>query len=286
MPTLQDSDVLSPDERSAQQALAQVRPRLDAMREPDIERRLSIDASAAAVTALATATKVEPFRPELEGKFGDEATEVLDAVPTLALATRQADIDLAALAPANDLSADFEQLRSTHQLLLTDTDSLGYRGFIDPKRIDVARGVLGYQATIDSVEILVAVLREHWGTIEGHTPITAAQLDRAVALAKRLSKALGERDNGVLRAPSIETRVRVLSLLVHTYEELRRMMSYVRWHQDDVDLFAPSLWANRGRRARTRNGPNGGANGPPIDAEDPGAPAAPGPNNGGPPFTA
>ena len=150
---------------------------------------------------------------------------------------------------------------------------------------DHQRGVLGYQATIDSVEILVAVLRERWDALQGHTPITAAQLERAVAMAKRLSKALGERENGVKRAPSVETRIRVLSLLVHTYKKLRRMMSYLRWHQDDVDLFAPSLWANRGRRARTRNGFGGNADGPAIDAEEPTAPATPMPFIGGPPFT-
>ena len=285
MPNIQDTDTLSPDERAAQQALALVQPRLDALREAEIDRRLAIDASAAAVTTLATATKVEPFRAELGAKFGAEAGEVLDALPPLALATRQADIDLAALAPASDLSAEYEQLRAAHQLLLTDAESLGYRGLLEPKRLDLARGVLGYQATIDSVEILVAVLRERWDALQGHTPITAAQLERAVAMAKRLSRALGERENGVKRAPSVETRIRVLSLLVHTHEELRRMMSYLRWHQDDVDLFAPSLWANRGRRARTRNGFGGNADGPAIDAEEPTAPAAPMPFNGGPPFT-
>ncbi len=99
--------------------------------------------------------------------------------------------------------------------------------------------MLGYQATIDSVEILVAVLRERWDALQGHTPITAAQLDRAVAMAKRLSRALGERENGV----------------------------------------------NRGRRARTRNGLGGGADGPAIDADEPTSPATPMPFNGGPPFT-
>ena len=62
MPNIQDTDTLSPDERAAQQALALVQPRLDALREAEIDRRLAIDASAASVIALATATKVEPFR--------------------------------------------------------------------------------------------------------------------------------------------------------------------------------------------------------------------------------
>ncbi len=61
------------------------------------------------------------------------------------------------------------------------------------------------------------------------------------------------------------------------------MMSYLRWHQDDVDAFAPSLWASRGRRARTQNGTNDDLD---VDTDDDGpSPATPSPNNGGAPFT-
>ena len=72
--------------------------------------------------------------------------------------------------------------------------------------------------------------------------------------------------------------------LVHTYDELRRMMTYLRWHIGDVDGLVPSLWAGRGgRKASTSDGFDTDGD---VDGDDDGpSPATPSPNNGGAPFT-
>ena len=57
----------------------------------------------------------------------------------------------------------------------------------------------------------------------------------AEATAQRLSTALGDRDIGVNRAPAVELRSRAVRKLIMLYEALRRMMTYLRWYQDDVD---------------------------------------------------
>ena len=59
---------------------------------------------------------------------------------------------------------------------------------------------------------------------------------------------VNEREQGTSRLPAVQLRNRALSLLVQVYGEVRRMMSYVRWWQQDIDAIAPSLWA--GRRSR------------------------------------
>jgi hypothetical protein len=147
---------------------------------------------------------------------------------------------------------------------------------------------------VDSVERLVSLLRESWSTIEGHTPMVEADLDRAVVQAKRFSAAVAARENNANRAPALETRLRVVSRLIRLYDALLRMVTYVRWRQDDVDQFVPSLWATRGRRARTQRGIDPNVDDPAvdpvvdpvIDAGEPQTPAGPVPNNGGAPFTA
>ena len=280
------NDVMANEALTYRSALDGMRQSLKEMPEQEVERRVTVDASAAALIVGATVTKVEPFRAELIGAFGEAARQVLDALPVVALATRQADIELAMSGTMNDLSGLFEEVRATHQLLITDAASLANRKLLDPKRLEPARNVQGYLATVDSVERLVSLLRESWATLGGHTPLVEADLDRAVVLAKRLSAAVAARDNGVARAPALETRLRVISRLLRLYDELRRMMTYLRWRQGDVDLFAPSLWASRGRRSRAQRGgdPNlaDPTDDPTLDAGGPASPAVP--TNGGGPF--
>jgi hypothetical protein len=87
----------------------------------------------------------------------------------------------------------------------------------------------------------------------------------------------------VARAAAAELRVRALSQLIHLYDAILQMMTYLRWKQGDIDTIMPSLWAGRGgRKARTTDDTED----PVIDAGEPQSPVGPVPNNGGAPFTA
>jgi hypothetical protein len=279
-------EVLTAEQIASLDALNGLRAELKAMPESEIERRTTLDPSSAALTAGATAKKVAPFRGELIATFGPQAGELLDELPVVALATRQADIEFTMSMPPDDLTEPYAQVRAAHQLLLIDADSLALRGHLDPKRLAPARNVQGYLATVDSVERIVSLLREDWDRLAPHTPLVAAELDRAVVLAKSLSAAVAARDNGVHRAPAAETRIRVLSKLMRRYDALRRMMTYLRWEQDDVDQLVPSLYASRGRRGRSRNDVDPNNRNPALDDDGgPATPVPPSPINGGAPFT-
>lgn len=45
-----------------------------------------------------------------------------------------------------------------------------------------------------------------------------------------------------------QRRQRAFTLFVRAYEECRRAATYLRWHEDDADDIAPSLWTKRNRR--------------------------------------
>lgn len=92
--------------------------------------------------------------------------------------------------------------------------------------------------------------------------------------------ALTIRQTGSARAAAAELRVRALSLLVREYEELRRMVTYVRWFEGDADTFVPSLYAGRGGRRPKEDTEVV------TDTDTPVTPfPGPVPNNGGGPFT-
>lgn len=292
MDTQQAHDVLIPTADTAyRDALEKQRPKLMAMPEAEILRRITLDPTQAAAVGESAAKKAERFRPELTAQCGAQAGQVIDELLEVSRAVRQADVEVRGGAPSNDLSVESEELRKAHRCLLTDADALANRGLIDPKRLEPARDTQGYQAIIRSVLVLVYVLREYWSQIEDRTPLTEADLERAEAHAQRLASDLSDRDNGVSGAPVLELRTRALSKLIHLQEELQRMVTYVRWYQHDADLIAPSLWANRGRKGRSPSDvdpsePDGPALDPAVvDDGDPATPATPSPNNGGGPFT-
>ena len=82
-----------------------------------------------------------------------------------------------------------------------------------------------------------------------------------------------------------QIRSRALGLLVKTYGETRRMLTYVRWWEDDADSIAPSLWSGRRRSTSSRgiDTPPAGENPQPVTPVAPIVPIpTPGPIGDGP----
>src|SRR5688572_28977441 len=70
--------------------------------------------------------------------------------------------------------------------------------------------------------------------------------------------------------------------LIRTYGEVRRMLTYVRWWEEDAEAIAPSLWSGR-RRGRSESEEDVFVD--PVAVEPSpsnGGPVQPGPTNGGP----
>lgn len=264
-------------------ALDERRPSLLAMNEQDVDRQPKVDASVAAEIVIGSAPRIAHHRPAIVAQFGDEAGTLVDELPVVALATKQADVELTAAAVNADLGPLEADMRAEHQLLLTDAQALANRKLIEPQRLDAARGTMSYRQLIHSTLVLVALFREHWAAIESHTPMTTADLDRCEQKATRMLTTLGEREQGASRVPAVELHFRALTDLVRRYDEVRRMVSYLRWREGDADEIAPSLYARRaGRKAQDESTPS-------TDVS-PAAPAAPAPAvlpNGAPasPFT-
>jgi hypothetical protein len=230
-------------------ALDERRPLLLAMREEDIERQPKVDASVAAEAVIGQAPQIEQYREALVARFGDEAGTLVDELVVVAHATKQADVELSAAAASSDLTAMEVELRAEHQLLFTDAQSLVNRKLLDAQRLEPARGALGYRQLIHTTLVLVSLLREKWSEISGSTPITEADLDRVEAKAQRMLTVLGEREKGSTRMPALELRVRALSALIRHYDEVRRMITFLRWREGDADEIAPSLYTRKpGRR--------------------------------------
>lgn len=235
----------------------------------------NLDASAAASIVSGSLRRILQHRDGIAAQFGDAGVIIVDDLQTLTYATMQACIEHDAADSASDLRVHHESVLEDHNLLVDDADALSNRKLIERSRIDAGRPIQGYRTTARSTLVLVALFREHWSAVEGKTPLTAADLDRIEQNAQSMLMRLDEREQRASRLPSAELRARALGVLAKSYGEVRRMIGYVRFWEDDADTIAPSLWSGRRR---------GKGDGPSDDGEEP-TPVITGPNNGGGPFT-
>jgi hypothetical protein len=241
----------SPTPIALKAALDRKRELLAQMAPADIFRNPGLDPSWAAGVVVGSLPRIEKHRDALAERFGAEGVAFLDDLPIIAYATEQANVELAASDSDSDLSAMHEELAEDHQLLLTDADALANRKLIERARVDAGRAVQGYRTLVTSTLVLVSLFRERWGALSGKTPVTAQEIDAIEKRAQRMLQRINEREQGSSRLPAAELRVRALSRLIRTYGEVRRMLTYVRWWEEDADTIAPSLWANRRARGRT-----------------------------------
>ena len=87
--------------------------------------------------------------------------------------------------------------------------------------------------------------------IAGRTFATREEIALAGRLGPELIAALGVRTSTGVTTPTeaADRRARAYTLFVRAYGEVRRGLSYLRWHEGDMDQIAPSLYRGRGGRS-------------------------------------
>jgi hypothetical protein len=131
--------------------------------------------------------------------------------------------------------------------LLSDITSLAQHGLIEPSRIADTGKTPGFRGIAFDLTKLVEVIRENWKAVEGRTPLTAQKLDEIERLGERLLESIGARDVGPAQvAPLTLQRQKAFTLFYNAYDQIRRVISYFRWEQGDLEQIAPSLYAGRG----------------------------------------
>ena len=229
-------------------ALAQMTDELLAIPDP-LLRPVNLDIPAAVVAILGAMPKLQELRPEVVRVLGESYASPIDRMPNYAKAAYQAHADHLSLSAPAGLQALSESLVAIRDVLETDAVSLVKRKLADGGEIAGLRGNVGFQNQITDTLQLVGFFRRHWARIESITPVTTADLENAARLAATFANALGEREKGpASTSESAQLRTRAYTQVVTTWDEIRRVVTFLRWHQGDGDAIAPSLWAGRGGR--------------------------------------
>ena len=267
------------DERSFAESYARALPWIEGI-EPDDVEPINLDIVAAVATVLGSLPEIQQLRARLAEDLPRFELQNVDRLEDIARGTSHAHARyLAACIPPDELPELYAEGVALRDSLRCDVVPLVQRGFINPKALDDVSGGSGYKNLARDLQVLVVVVRGVWTEIEGKCAIARTELDRADRVASRILRVVGLREQApVVASEAADIRARAYTLLVRTYEKVRRAIQYLRWEQGDAESIAPSLWAGRGTRARPTPadpGDSSNAPGPTDNGSDTAAPTAP-----------
>jgi len=158
--------------------------------------------------------------------------------------------------PDDQLAALHAEARELRDTLRADLRPLIQRGLVPKPGPRFSTGRSGYKNASTDLFALALFFDNHKASLVGRSCIQPADLGRAQRLAIRLLRTVGLRAHAPKRvAAASEERQRAYTLVLRAYDEVRRAVGFLRWHQGDAEKLAPSLWKGRGRRRRRANEP-------------------------------
>ncbi|MBN8617009.1 MAG: hypothetical protein J0L92_40895 [Deltaproteobacteria bacterium] len=232
-------------------ALDAVRPELAALDASDLES-VNLEIASATVTAIGVVPELRHHREALERRFDRHEADRVEKLELYARAASQAQAAyLAAAGAAPDLQVLSKRCVELRTMLLADATSLVHRKVIAAERLSGLQGPMGFKNQVTDLQQLVSIFEEHWDRIQGISPVRREDLEAAEDAANALFVGMGQREQAPPAvSEAADVRQRAFTLFVRTYDELRRAMSYLRWHEEDVDTIIPSLWAGKAQRKR------------------------------------
>ena len=234
--------------RDAARAFAVVEPELEGVTRV---LPINVDIPRAVSVAVGVVPHLLALRPRFVEELPKHPVHLLDKLMTYALAAWYAHL-LALPATSQDTLKQLkEEAAKLRETLLVAAEALGHKGVIDADRVADIRSGQGDLDMANDLVMLAALFAEAWEVVKNKTAIDWAEVDRASHLGPELLIALGARDQPTMPQPRMadpaERRARAFTLLVNAYDACRRAVTYLRWEEDDADIIAPSLFANRGK---------------------------------------
>jgi hypothetical protein len=240
-----------------QQAFDRLEPEIRALAANADLWHINVDIQHAVTTVLGVVPKVRSLRPALAATLPTFDLALLDKLEDHAFALAHAHaVYRAAVKPVDEVPALAAETTAVRDALLSDATALARRGLLDEGRVGKLHSPNGYKNIAFDVLGLVSLFREAWSRIENKTAVEPHELERAERMAKRLLKAVGVRQEANVAVDAAAgVRHRAFTLFMRAYDEVRRAVQYLRWHEGDAERIAPSLYAGRGsgRRKHVRS---------------------------------
>jgi hypothetical protein len=254
-------------------------------------RKPRLDLNAAAGLVLAAYPKLEPLLGAL-AKLDTVAPALVNELRERTLVLMRANaIYASTLREEPTVTALLGEAVSVRRDLLNACDFLVQRGALGADFVAKVRAGSGYKDLSDDVTVLGNLFDREWARFEEDTPPSVKRLAaRAMVLGPELTVALGEGRIDASAPAALDLRDRAYTAFLEAYEEVRAALAFLRRKEGDADQILPSVFADRGGKARGRDtSPEpvpapGPAPSPPDaggaihDGAEPGGPVAPQPS--------
>ncbi|MEI9948722.1 MAG: hypothetical protein WDO74_06995 [Pseudomonadota bacterium] len=236
------------DEVLAQDAFERVKPELAKLAAEEL-LQVNLDVSAALQTILGVLPEAKALREQMVKELPSFDVASFDRLEDYALALSVTQTAyLVATEPPSDLQPLTDEAIQLRETLLRDAQALARRNLIDGAQLAGLKGVNGYKNIAQDLQILSKILQDAWPSIQGKAATTTDELKTASQMSTRLSRVVGLREQGPAQvAAATDTRLRAFTLVLRTYEDARRAVTYLRARQGDVDTIVPSLYPGRPR---------------------------------------
>lgn len=236
-------------ETLAEDAYIRVLPEIEAFPAEKVGQ-VNAEVVGAVATIVGARPKVEAVRRQIGIELPKFPAQAFDKVELYAQALLYAhSVYQVSAEPKDDLPPLLEMANTMAETLLADARALARRGLINPQAIDQCKGQPGYKNRASDLQLLYTVFDSHWDAVQGKCAVTREELEMAGRLAARIVRLVGLREQSPAAvAEAADKRARVFTLLVSTWDEIRRAVTYVRWKEGDADDIAPSIYAGKTRR--------------------------------------
>ncbi len=209
---------------------------------------LNVDVHSAVTTVLGCLPAIARYREATSALPGLDQGK-LQGLEEYAQATAEAQSRwVTAMSPAPEIVELNAQAMAMRETFRSDATALANRGLISADQVAAFKGYVGYKNVAFDLIDWANLMRDNWNNIQGKTALTAEEIQTAKDLGERLVRAAGVREqNPAVQAEAARTRQQALTLLLGAYDETRRAITFLRWHENDADTIAPSLYAGKTR---------------------------------------
>jgi hypothetical protein len=215
--------------------------------------RNNLDMSRAARRGLAVSERLVPLLPEL-AKLHKLDIHAVTNLRTRALAVLHADelVQEGNATTTAHLAVLLAEAIPMRELMLSTAEALALAGYVSSERVAAIRRGKGHADTAADVQALGRLYRELWERVHDKVPVTWEMVERSITLSAELQAALGIREIGEedpLVEPNgpVHLRGQAFALFNQAYDECRRGVMYLRWHEEDAGVIVPSLYPRRGK---------------------------------------
>ncbi len=233
------------------EAFVVLRPQFEGVPEDQV-LLINADMNAVGTRLLAHADRIASLVPQAHATFKDFDDTAFRQVALCAMALLQAHSLHRTSAPTVDRRPALAGIGTPLRVRLIDAMQYMVREKkIDAERVASIRGLHGYRFLAADLMGLSNVLGQSWDAIAGLCAVTREDIAQAASLSDALFVAISDHEGNEREvAAATLLRQKAYTFVYHRYEGIRRVVSFLRWEQNDADDFAPSLFAGRGGRPR------------------------------------